>query len=147
MILPFACGGAGMALVFAPSANAILSSVRTAQAGQASGANNAIRELGGVLGIAVLSTVFTAHGGYGSAQHYVDGLRPAVWVGVGVLLLGALITLIFSFDTRAESAAVNSVASHGDNRAESALINSAAADSEPATQAPAPTRASAPTAA
>jgi hypothetical protein len=147
MILPFACGGAGMALVFAPSANAILSSVRTSQAGQASGANNAIRELGGVLGIAVLSTVFTAHGGYGSGQHYVDGLRPAVWVGVGVLMLGAVITLIFSFDTRAESAAVNSVAASGDTRAESASISSVAPDGAAAAQAPAPSRASAPSAA
>ncbi len=55
-----------MALVFAPSANAVLASVRTSEAGQASGATNAIRELGGVLGIAVLATVFTGEGGYHS---------------------------------------------------------------------------------
>ena len=54
MIVPFVMAGAGMALVFAPSANAVLSSVRTEEAGQASGANNAIREVGGVLGVAVL---------------------------------------------------------------------------------------------
>ena len=46
--------------------------MRTAQAGQASGATNAIRELGGVLGIAVLSTVFTAHGSYASPQAFID---------------------------------------------------------------------------
>ena len=80
-----------MALVFAPSANAILSSVRTDQAGQASGATNAIRELGGVLGISVLATVFTSHGGYASSQAFVDGLVPAMWVGVAVLGAGALI--------------------------------------------------------
>ena len=51
LIGPFILGGAGMALVFAPAANAVLSSVRTDQAGQASGATNAIRELGGVLGV------------------------------------------------------------------------------------------------
>ena len=62
MIVPFVLGGAGMALVFAPSANAVLASVRSDQAGKASGATNAIRELGGVLGIAVLATVFTAVG-------------------------------------------------------------------------------------
>ena len=50
MIGPFILGGSGMALVFAPSANAVLASVRTDQAGKASGATNAIRELGGVLG-------------------------------------------------------------------------------------------------
>ena len=47
-----------MALVFAPAANAVLGSVRTEEAGQASGATNAIRELGGVLGVAVLPSVF-----------------------------------------------------------------------------------------
>ena len=91
MIVPFILAGAGMALVFAPAANAVLSSVRVREAGQASGATNAIRELGGVLGIAVLATVFTSHGGYASPQDYVDGLRPAMWVGVGVLAAGALI--------------------------------------------------------
>ena len=59
LIGPFLLAGSGMALVFAPAANAVLSAVRTDQAGQASGATNAIRELGGVLGVAVLATVFT----------------------------------------------------------------------------------------
>ena len=45
--------------VFAPAANAVLGAVRPEEAGQASGANNAIRELGGVLGVAVLAAVFT----------------------------------------------------------------------------------------
>ena len=85
MLMPFICGGSGMALVFAPSANAILSSVRTEQAGQASGANNAIRELGGVLGISVLSTVFSSHGSYASPQGYINGLIPTMWVGASVL--------------------------------------------------------------
>ena len=90
-----------MALVFAPAANAVLASVRTDQAGQASGATNAIRELGGVLGIAVLSTVFTSHGGYASPQAFVNGLKPAMWVGAAVLAAGALIALVFPFDSRA----------------------------------------------
>jgi EmrB/QacA subfamily drug resistance transporter len=90
MIAPFVLAGAGMALVFAPAANAVLSSVRTDQAGQASGATNAIRELGGVLGVAVLATVFTSHGSYVSPQAYVNGLHPAMFVGVIVLGVGAL---------------------------------------------------------
>jgi EmrB/QacA subfamily drug resistance transporter len=101
MIGPFVLGGAGMALVFAPAANAVLSSVRTDQAGQASGATNAIRELGGVLGVSVLATVFTSHGGYASPQAFVDGLVPAMWVGTAVLAVGALIPLLLPFNTRA----------------------------------------------
>ncbi len=103
MIGPFILGGSGMALVFAPSANAVLASVRTDQAGQASGATNAIRELGGVLGIAVLATVFTSHGGYSSPTAFVNGLTPALWVGTAVLAIGALIPLVLPFSTRASA--------------------------------------------
>jgi EmrB/QacA subfamily drug resistance transporter len=105
MLIPFVLAGSGMAMVFAPSANAVLSSVRTAQTGQASGATNAIRELGGVLGIAVLATVFTSYGSYASPQAYVAGLQPAMWVGAAVLAVGALIALVLPFSTRASAAA------------------------------------------
>jgi EmrB/QacA subfamily drug resistance transporter len=103
MIAPFILAGAGMALVFAPSANAVLNSVRTEQTGQASGATNAIRELGGVLGIAVLATVFTSHGAYTSAQAFVNGMVPAMWVGVAVLAAGALIAAALPFGRHGEA--------------------------------------------
>jgi EmrB/QacA subfamily drug resistance transporter len=105
LIGPFVLGGSGMALVFAPSANAVLASVRTDQAGQASGATNAIRELGGVLGVSVLATVFTSHGGYGSPQAFVNGLVPALWVGTAILAVGAVIPLLLPFSTRASAEA------------------------------------------
>jgi EmrB/QacA subfamily drug resistance transporter len=95
LLLPgFVMAGTGMALVFAPAANAVLSSVRPSETGQASGATNTIREIGGVLGVAVLATVFTDTGGYGSPQAYVDGLVPAIWVGAAVLAVGALVALL-----------------------------------------------------
>jgi EmrB/QacA subfamily drug resistance transporter len=109
MIVPFIMAGAGMALVFAPSANAVLASVRTEQAGQASGANNAIREVGGVLGVAVLASIFTGTGGYSSPQAFVNGLIPAMWVGVAVLATAALVVLALPFRTRAP-ASVDAVA-------------------------------------
>jgi hypothetical protein len=55
---------------------------------------NAIREVGGVLGVAVLATVFSANGGYGSPQLFVRGLVPAVFVGAAVLGAGALCALL-----------------------------------------------------
>jgi MFS family permease len=82
--------GFGMALVFAPSANALLASVRPQEAGQASGATNAIRELGGVLGVAILASVFSHYGGYGSGDSFVDGMTPAVWIGAAVVAVGSL---------------------------------------------------------
>jgi EmrB/QacA subfamily drug resistance transporter len=90
----FVMTGSGMAMVFAPAANAVLGSVRPEQAGQASGATNTVREIGGVLGVAVLATVFTSGGGFESPQAYVDGLIPAVWVGAAVLAVGALVALL-----------------------------------------------------
>ena len=100
LLVPFVMGGAGMALVFAPSANAVLASVRVDQAGQASGATNAVREVGGVLGVAVLATVFTGSGGYTSPVAFVNGVIPAVWVGAGVLAAGALVAAVLPFSTR-----------------------------------------------
>jgi EmrB/QacA subfamily drug resistance transporter len=93
MIPAFVMGGSGMALVFAPAANAVLRSVRPHEAGQASGATNAIRELGGVFGIAVLASVFSGAGSYATPQSYVDGLHPALWVGAAVLAAGVLAAL------------------------------------------------------
>src|SRR5215218_8268608 len=89
IVVPFVMAGTGMALVFAPAANAVLSSVPTTAAGQASGATNAIREVGGVLGIAVLATVFSSAGSYASPEAFSAGLQPAILVGAGVLALGA----------------------------------------------------------
>jgi EmrB/QacA subfamily drug resistance transporter len=100
MVIPFVLGGSGMALVFAPSTNAVLASVRSDQAGQASGATNAIRELGGVLGIAVLASIFTSHGGYASPHAFISGLKPALWIGTAVLGAGAILPLVLPFSTR-----------------------------------------------
>ena len=89
LVAPFFLSGIGMALFFAPVANVVLSAVRREEEGQASGAANAIRELGGVFGVAVLASIFAHYGGYLSGQDFVDGMRPAVWVGAAVVGVGA----------------------------------------------------------
>ncbi|WBO64459.1 DHA2 family efflux MFS transporter permease subunit [Streptomyces camelliae] len=86
--------GVGMALYFAPAANLVMSSVRPQEQGIASGANNALREVGGALGIAVMSSIFSARGGYESAQSFVDGLRPALVTGSAVVAAAALAALV-----------------------------------------------------
>jgi EmrB/QacA subfamily drug resistance transporter len=101
LIAPFVLAGTGMALVFAPSANAVLSSVRPQEAGQASGATNAIRELGGVMGVAVLASVFSANGSYASPQAFSDGVVAALPVAAVVLAVGALIALLVPGKPRA----------------------------------------------
>ncbi len=87
-------GGVGMALFFAPASALVMSSVRPREQGIASGANNALREVGGALGIAVMGSIFAARGGYESAQTFVDGLRPAVAVGAGVVGLAGIAALV-----------------------------------------------------
>jgi EmrB/QacA subfamily drug resistance transporter len=90
LIAPFVVAGVGMALFFAPVANVVLSAVRPSEEGQASGANNTIRELGGVFGVAVLAAVFSHVGGYTSAESFSHGMNTAVIVGAGVVALGAV---------------------------------------------------------
>ncbi|NWF26062.1 MFS transporter [Streptomyces sp. PKU-EA00015] len=87
-------GGVGMALYFAPAASVVMSSVRPAEQGIASGANNALREVGGALGIAVLGAVFAAQGGYESAEAFTDGTVPALWIGAAVVAVAALVALM-----------------------------------------------------
>jgi EmrB/QacA subfamily drug resistance transporter len=91
LVAPFTLSGIGMALFFAPVANVVLGSVRPHEEGQASGANNAIRELGGVFGVAVLASIFSSYGGYGSGLSFVSGLAPAVWVGAALVGVAALV--------------------------------------------------------
>jgi EmrB/QacA subfamily drug resistance transporter len=90
LVAPFTIAGAGMALFFAPVANVVLSAVRPAEQGQASGANNAIRELGGVLGVAVLASIFASYGGYRTPTTFVNGTNAAVYFGAAVVLVGAV---------------------------------------------------------
>src|SRR5437763_3264980 len=94
LVPAFIVSGVGMSLFFAPVANVVLSSVRRDQEGIASGANNAIRELGGVFGIAVLGAVFSARGGYASGTAFVSGLAPAVWVGAAAVAVAAAAALL-----------------------------------------------------
>lgn len=92
-VAPFVLAGAGMGLVFAPTAILVMTSVPPQQAGKASGANTTVRELGGALGIAVCTSIFAASGDYETPQGFTDGMVPGLWVGVVVLAIGALLAL------------------------------------------------------
>jgi EmrB/QacA subfamily drug resistance transporter len=89
LVGPFIVSGVGMAMFWAPVANVVLTAVRKEEEGQASGAQNAIRELGGVFGVAVLASVWAHNGSYASGQSFVDGMTPALWIGAVVVLFGA----------------------------------------------------------
>jgi len=93
LIIPFIICGTGMSLVFAPAANAVLASVRQSESGQASGATNAIREVGGVMGVSMLGVLFAKNGSYASPQAYTDGVVAALPLGAAVLAIGAVAAL------------------------------------------------------
>src|SRR5205807_9828471 len=82
--------GTGTSCCFPTVANAVVGSVPLAEAGVASGTNATIRELGGVLGVAVLATVFSRRGVYTSPHVFVEGFKRAVSVAVGFSVAGGV---------------------------------------------------------
>jgi EmrB/QacA subfamily drug resistance transporter len=96
-------GGIGSGLFWAPSASVVLGSVGEDEQGVASGANNSIRELGGVFGIAVLTSIFSARGGFGSPDAFVHGLRPAMFVGGALVALAAALAYALPRPARLEA--------------------------------------------
>ena len=99
LVPALALSGIGMGLVFAPTMAVVLGSVRPNEHGKASGANNTIREIGGALGVAALSTVYLANFisprvfPFDAALAFVHGMRAALWVGTTVVEAAALLSL------------------------------------------------------
>jgi len=127
LVPAFVVSGVGMSLFFAPVANVVLGSVRREEEGIASGANNAIRELGGVFGVAVLGAVFSARGGYTSGTAFVAGLTPAVWVGAAVVAVAAAVALALPRRRQAGATAITADATAADATATDAFATDAAA--------------------
>ena len=110
LVGPFMLSGVGMSLFFAPVANVVLSAVRPEHEGKASGANNAIRELGGVFGVAVLAAVFSRVGGYQTPEAFTHGMQIAVYIGGSIVALGALAAAFANRRPRAFEVAVEAAA-------------------------------------
>jgi EmrB/QacA subfamily drug resistance transporter len=93
LIPAFILAGAGMGLFFAPIARLTIDFAPFALQGVASGTSNALRQLGTVLGIAVLGAVFSATGGFTSGEAFVDGMKAAQYVGSAALFIGMVVAL------------------------------------------------------
>jgi EmrB/QacA subfamily drug resistance transporter len=106
LVAPFMVSGIGMAMFWAPVANVVLAAVKKEEEGQASGAQNAIRELGGVFGVAVLASVWSHYGSYQSGASFVDGMTPAIWIGAAIVLLGAVAAFAIPHRRRSAEAVV-----------------------------------------
>lgn len=99
---PLALSGIGIALVMPTMSNHALASVPGDLVGIASGANSAIRELGGVLGVALLSAVFTRPHTYTSPDAFVVGFSTALYLGAALALAGVLFITIRTGATRGQ---------------------------------------------
>jgi len=90
----------GMAFSFVSISIAALAGVQATDAGLASGLINTSQQIGGALGIAVLSSVAVAHttdatkAGDAVPQALTSGFQAAFWVGAGVAAIGVLASLV-----------------------------------------------------
>jgi MFS family permease len=90
LVLPLIVAGIGIACVFPTIANAAVGSVPLNDSGVAAGANNTVRETGGVFGVAILAAVFSHYGGYTSPASFMHGFRYALVVAGVMALIGVV---------------------------------------------------------
>ena len=89
--LALGVAGVGIGMIFPTVSTEVAASVPPQDIGVANGTNSALRELGGVFGVAILSAVFTRPGVYVSPDAFVSGFKSAVWVGVAFSLVGVVV--------------------------------------------------------
>ncbi len=78
--------GLGLGLYTVPFFRTALGRVSAQETGSAAGLLNAVQQLGGTLGVAVLGTVFLR------APAAMTGARDALWVAVGLVLVTGVAT-------------------------------------------------------
>lgn len=93
LIAPMILAGCGISMSIPGMQSAVVGAVPRAFVGKAAGANTAMRQLGGVFGVAIAVAVFSGAGGYASAQAFSDGFVLAIAVCAGLSLAGALASL------------------------------------------------------
>ena len=86
--------GTGTSLALPATQNTVMNAVPDRYLGKASGTYNSLRQMGGVLGIAVASAVFAARGSYASPKAFQDGVAPALAVAAALAMAGALVGLL-----------------------------------------------------
>ena len=90
LIPPLILAGVGISMTFPAAQNSVVSSVPEEAIGKAAGTNMTMRELGGVLGIAIGVAAFAGAGGYASPTDFSDGFVAAITVNAGLSVAAAL---------------------------------------------------------
>jgi EmrB/QacA subfamily drug resistance transporter len=90
----------GLAFCFVPISIAALAGVRQAEAGLASGLINTSQQVGGAVGIALLSTIAVTRtenevaGGTAVPEAMTSGFQLAFWVGAAIAVVGVVAALV-----------------------------------------------------
>ena len=87
LVVPFLAVGLGTSFTMPAATAAVMEAVPTERAGLASGTLNAARQVGGVLGVALLGTVVARQ------QHFVAGLHLDMAIAGAAFLLGAALSI------------------------------------------------------
>jgi EmrB/QacA subfamily drug resistance transporter len=101
LVVPLILTGGGVSVALPATMSAVMTSVRPALIGPASGTLNMLRQLGGVFGIAICAVVFASRGGYASPAAFASGFGPAMGACAGLALLGSLAGLVIPAKRRA----------------------------------------------
>jgi predicted MFS family arabinose efflux permease len=111
LLPPYLIFALGLAFGFVPVTIAALSQVAPQDAGLASGLINTSQQIGGAIGVAIASTIFTSYvnanlrptlrSGGTIQQVYTTGYQHAFWALIGLALLGALFAFVLLRGTEA----------------------------------------------
>lgn len=107
MVGPLVIAGAGISMAIPAAQNAVISSVRPADLGKASGTFTMMRQLGGVFGLSIAVAVFAGTGSYASAPEFSHGFAAAIGISAAFSIAGALIALWLPSRRSATAAAVD----------------------------------------
>jgi len=96
----FALFGLGAGLMNVPLTNSTLEASPTGQTGIASALLNASREVAGLLGVTVIGAVLRSQqasamrGGASAPQAFLDGYHAGLWVTIGLLAVGVVLSYV-----------------------------------------------------
>src|SRR6476469_7480037 len=90
MIAPLMVAGVGISMSFPAAQNSGVGSVPEEAIGKAAGTNSTMRELGGVLGIALGVAAFAGAGSYASPAQFSDGFVAAIAVAAVLSAVAAI---------------------------------------------------------
>ena len=94
LLVPFVAAGLGMSFTMPAATAAVMEAAPPERGGLASGAINSARQVGGVIGVALLGSLVAGPGAF------IPGLRVGLGIAAAAFLLGALLTA-FAVERRA----------------------------------------------